>query len=225
MRNRAVGGRRHKPELGGVCNMSSSQVIRSESGKAISWAILLCAAVAGAYLNGGKEYLEQHLPPFYNMMVLMGLGFVCIASLGCGLHLLVLGGQSDRELRRTMREQNDALLQLVRESDALIRGMETDLGRCSLKLSARGLDCLAMARRIVRALDRRTSEIQELLSSDNGIDLIDAEELSRKKLIIGESAMDSLISSDPVPPLAPEEWVPSLKRIFGEIENERKKTA
>lgn len=204
---------------------SGSRGLASESGKAISWAILLCAAVAGTYLNGGREYLEANLPPFYHMMVLMGGAFVCIASLGCGIHLLLLGGKSDRELRKTIRTQNDTLLQLVRESDALIRGMETDLGRCTLKMSARGLDCLAMARRINKALDRRTQEIEELLGTRDSIDLIDAEELSRKKLIIADNAMDSLVGSDPVPPLAPEEWVPSMKRLFAEIEAEKKKIA
>ena len=212
-------------ERNGICGLDSAPVVSSESGKAISWAILLSAGIAGAYLNGGREYLEKALPPFYHMMVLMGLAFVCIASLGCGLHLFFLGGSSTRELKRTLKGQNDALLQLIRESDALIRGMETDLGRCALKLSPRGLDCLAMGRRVVRALDRRATEIDELLSTSSHIDLIDAEELSRKKLIISENAMDSLIGSDPVPPLAPEEWVPSLKRVFTEIENEKRKLA
>jgi hypothetical protein len=204
---------------------TSSGSIKSESGKAISWAILLCAAVYGGYINGGKEYLDTHLTPFYHMMVLMGVVCVCIAALGCGLHLMFLGGKSNKELRKMLRAQHAALLELVRESETAIHSLEADLGRCSLRLTPRGLDCLALGRRIARALDRRTSEIGELLQSGDAIDLIDADELSRKKLIITENAMDALIGSDPVPPLAPEEWGPSLKRIFSEIEEERKKAA
>ncbi len=203
----------------------SSRVLKSEDGKAISWAILLCALIIGGYHYRGREYFEQNLSSFHHMMVLMGGVFVCLAALGCGVHLMLLGGKSNGELRRNLKAQTEALTQLLRESDAGIRGMEADLGRCALKLGPRGLDCLAIGRRIVRALDRRVGEITELLASGDSINLIDADELSRKKLIIADNAMDSLIGSDPVPPLAPEEWVPSLKKIFAEIEADKKKYA
>jgi len=206
-------------------NSDDSRPIGSESGKAISWALLLCAAVAGAYYSGGKEYLEHNLSPFLQTLVIMCSGLVCLASLGCGLHLLFLGGRSNSELRVLIKEHNDTLVQLVREGTTLIQSVESGLGRCTLKLSPRGLDALSMARRLTHALQKRTEEISDLLATKSGADLIDADELLRKKLIISENAAETLIGADPVPPLAPEEWVSSLKRLFNDIENERKKLA
>ncbi len=203
----------------------SARVVYSESGKAISWAILLSAGCAAAYFYGGEQYLEAHVTPFYQMVIVMSASLICLASLGCGIHLLLLGGASNGQVRREITSQNNALLQLVRESHTQIATLESDLGRCALKLSARGLDCLSIARRVVRALEHRSEEIHDLLRSGSSVDLIDAEELSRKKLIISENAMDSLIGADPVPPLAPEEWAPSLKKLFSEIEGELKKAA
>lgn len=203
----------------------TSRPMASESGKAISWAILLCAAVAGSYYAGGKEVLEQNLSPFFQTLVVLSSVLVCFASLGCGLHLFFLGGRSNTELRHLIKEHNDTLVQLVREGTALIHSVELGLGRMSLKLSPRGLDALSMARRLTNALNKRTEEISYLLSTKSSADLIDADELLRKKLIITENATESLIGAEPVPPLAPEEWVSSLKRLFTDIENERKKTA
>ncbi|MFN8392227.1 MAG: hypothetical protein U0136_18185 [Bdellovibrionota bacterium] len=206
-------------------SVQTPTLINSESGKAISWAILFSAAVYGAYIYGGKVFLETHLNPFYQMVVLFGTVCVCIAFLGCGLHLFFLGGKSNAQLRKGLREQYKSLAEMIHESDQTIKVLEAELGRCAVKLTPRGLDCLSLARRIVRALDRRASEIEYLLSTGDAIDLIDADELCRKKLIITDNAIDALIGSDPVPPLAPEEWQPCVKRIFQEIEAERKKAA
>ena len=208
-----------------LTNYKSDLSRHAESGKAISWAILLSATIYGSYVYGGKEYLDTHLTPFFHMITLMGAVCICVASLGCGLHLWLLGGKSNTELRKTLIAQHNALVAAIKESDTSIHGMETELGRCAIKLSARGLDCLALGRRILRSLDRRATEIGELLRSGSAVDLIDADELCRKNLIVTSSAMDSLIGSDQIPPLAPEEWIPSLKRIFTEIEAERKKAA
>ena len=203
----------------------SARMLVSESGKAISWAILLCAVLAGAYQYGGEQYLTTHVTPFYHTVILMSAILVSLAALGCSIHLLLLGGSSNGQIRKVLVSQNTQLLQMVRESNAQIATLEGDLGRCALKLSARGLDCLSIARRVVRSLEQRSEEIEDLLRSGSSVDLIDAEELSRKKLIISENAMDSLIGADPVPPLAPEEWMPSLKKLFSEIDSELKKAA
>ncbi len=197
----------------------------SEAGKAISWAILLSLAVSGGLYYGGKEHLQHLLPPFFANLAVLGSGVICVFSLGCGLHLLFMGSKTNSELRRSLKAQQSALAHLVAEGDEIIRQTETDLSKCALKISSRGIDCLSMARRIIRALDRRLSEIDTFMGTGNAVDLIDADELFRKKLVIADNCLDALIGSDPIPPLAPEEWAPSLKRLFEEVEQEKKKAA
>lgn len=199
--------------------------LRHEAGRALSLAILLCLAVSGGLYFGGKEYLQLHLSPFFATLSILGSGVICVFSLGCGVHLLFMGSKSNGELKRSLRAQQQALASLVAEGDEIFRQTEVHLSKCSLKISARGIDCLSMARRINRALDRRLAEIDSFIASGNNVDLIDADELFRKKLVIADNCLDALIGSDPIPPLAPEEWAPSLKKLFEEIEQEKKKVA
>lgn len=191
-----------------------------ESGKAIVWAIMFCAALWGAYFKFGKEYMDANLPHLMSALVVAVLGIVSLFSLGCGLHLLFIGGASFGTTRRNLRQQVKELDQFVQDAATRVRQIETDLARNVVQLRPRTLDSLSMARRILRPLAQLVGDAKELIRSGNKIDIIDADEMLRRKLVIVENAMDALIGADPVPPLAPEEWVPTITRLLGEVEEE-----
>ncbi len=193
--------------------------IGSESGKALPWILILAAAAWGSYLKWGQPYVNS-LSPFYNQIAIVALAVSTIFALGCGCHLLAIGGKSNRVVRRNLRGVVSSLDQFIEESNSRIRQIETDLGRNLISLRPRTMDSLSTARRIIRPLTTTVSSARELVSSGTAVDLIDADELLSRKLVIVESAMDSLIGAEPVPPLSPDEWIPTISRLLEEVENE-----
>ena len=191
-----------------------------ESGKAIIWAVMFCAAMWGAYFKYGKAYMDANLSHLMSAMVIAVLGILSLFALGCALHLLFIGGQSVRSTRKNLHQQVKELDSFVQDACARVRQIEADLSRNVVQLRPRTLDSLSMARRILRPLSQLVSDVKDLVRSGNKIDVIDADEMLRRKLVIVENAMDALIGADPVPPLAPEEWVPTITRLLGEVEEE-----
>ena len=191
----------------------------SESGKALPWIVILAAVAWGSYFKWGRPHVEA-LSPFYNQIAIVALAVATIFALGCGCHLLAIGGKSNRVVRRNLRGVVTSLDQFIVESNARIRQIETDLGRNLISLRPRTMDSLSTARRILRPLSTTVASARELVHSGTSVDLIDADELLSRKLIIVESAMDSLIGAEPVPPLSPDEWIPTISRLLEEVERE-----
>ena len=199
--------------------VEAPQAIGSESGKALPWIIVLAAIAWGSYFQWGQPYIKA-LSPFYNQIAVVALAVATIFALGCGCHLLAIGGKSNRVVRRNLRGVVGSLDQFITESNVRIRQIETDLGRNLISLRPRTMDSLSTARRILRPLSMTVASARELVSSGTSVDLIDADELLSRKLIVVESAMDSLIGAEPVPPLSPDEWIPTISRLLDEVEQE-----
>lgn len=198
---------------------------KQESGKAVSWALLLCFVISAAYYFGGYQYLTARFSPLYATMIFCGLGVIVVFAFGCALNLAFIGEPSERDFKNSLQAQLKALQDIVKASGKKIFELEHSLGRTSISLSARGLESLALARRITIALDSRVSEIAKLIKKGGTPELIDADELFRSKLSLSEDPMQTLIGTEAISARLPEEWANILVQLFDLINDENRLAA
>ncbi|MCB0324684.1 MAG: hypothetical protein KDD69_13975 [Bdellovibrionales bacterium] len=205
--------------------LSGERLRCDEAGKGTVWAMLLCIAAITAYLKGGQIWLTAHLSPFHHILLLLTVGVITLFTVGCALHMVLVGDKSRRELRKDLKRQIDELYSFVAESQTRIQELETRTMRHAGVIRPRGINSLGAARRIVAAIRRRADEVNALLSTRNKYDLIDAHELLCQELDVTENAVDSLIGADPIPTLRPEEWLPTVSSLCEQVDAEIERVA
>jgi hypothetical protein len=200
-------------------------LLADETGKGTVLAMLFCIAVIGAYIKVGRVWLDANVPPFYATILLLMIGVITLFTLGCALHMIFIGDKSGRELRRDLKKQTDQLYSFVAESEKKIHSLEAETIQHAGYIRPSGITSLNSARRIVAAIGRRADEVNKLLASRSKYDLIDAHELLNQPLRIVENAMDSLIGSDPIPPLDPADWFQTVEGLCENIGAELQRVA
>jgi hypothetical protein len=193
-------------------------VAREEEGKGTVWAMLLCTMVTAFYLKGGKALVDSHIDPTFHLILIMIFAVITVFTIGCAIHMIFVGDRSNRELKRELVEQSDAIDNFIAAAQTKIRTFETQALHYSGVIRPQALEKVGYVRRIINALQRRNEAIKQLLSSQNAASLFDAYELSCKKLEIVENALDSLIGASPVPPIEAGEWFLVIEQAFDEIE-------
>ncbi|MBP9837939.1 MAG: hypothetical protein KBC84_04425 [Proteobacteria bacterium] len=204
---------------------NNQTILNNSEGKAISWAILFNLALGAGYYFGGKEYIYKMFPGQAGMIATLAIGVVGFFILGCALQLSLSGKDFNKPVVDKLQEKTQSMIDLINESEVLIHKLENDLGKCSIKITPRGVDCLGTARRIVRALEERVIQINEKLFSGRSSDLFEADRLLNTKLVVSESPIDALLDSKPIPALALEDCTIALNRIFEEIDLEKRRAA
>lgn len=200
--------------------------LSEESGRALPWPVFLCLVVSIAYLMLIKEHVEHNSTPLLGTIILCVLVIANVFALGCSIQLLFIGGESNRFVRKNLRRQAEDLRKLVDSAQDCLSSFETDLGKTKIQLSARGIDTLALLRRVTNALDSRLGQIEYHLKRGSRIDLIDADELFRRQLLVEENAVSSIINaSGGLPPIPPEEWASTITALIGEVIVEQRMTA
>lgn len=200
--------------------------IAGEDGRALPWPIVICLLLSVSYLQFAKEYVEKSTPELFGTIVICILVIANIFALGCSLQLIFLGGESNNYIRKNLKRQSEDLRKLVDTAHECLAAYEADLGKTKIQLSARGIDNLSLLRRITLALESRTSEIESLISRGSKIDLIDADELFRRKLLVEENAVTSIMnSSGGMPPIPPDEWASTITSLISEVMIEQRMTA
>jgi hypothetical protein len=201
-----------------------------ESGMSSLFA-LLCIAALALFYQHGREYLVRYLgesSPYLNMFFTLGLLLLVVAVLfsTCAVvHLRLLGDSSYRSLYRRLRNANAEIIELINVAKENMTRVEREMVSHSIVVTPRATECLGAARRIIRALERRSSDVSGLIESGDKFDLLDAEELIRKKLIIADNAYEALIDADPIPPLDYTEWYPTLVKLFETLDDEMRRIA
>lgn len=203
----------------------SEFLIENEAGKGTVWSMLFCTIAIGAYLKVGRAWLLEHAAPFHHSVLVLTVGIITIFTLGCALHMIFVGDKSARQLRRDLKRQVEELNQYVAASQKRIQEIETRVVHHVGVIRPYAINSLGSARRITNAIKRRAAEVSDLLASRSRYDLIDAHELLMADLDVRESAVESLIGSDPLPRLAPEEWLPNVEHHCAIIEQELERIA
>jgi hypothetical protein len=172
-----------------------------------------------------KELYFAGVNPVLFMAIVALLYTIAFFSIGCAIHLKAMGARPSTQLLKDMRDTLARDEHLIISTNSRIRDLERRMMSKSMIMTSRGTDCLGLLKRIIRALEKRTLEAKELVSSGYKIDLIDAYELLSRKLVISESALDSLIDAEPFPPVDNAELVQVIERLLVEVEFEVKKIA
>lgn len=192
----------------------------SEKGS-IGVILMMGFATSGLVATSVPQVLEHmKLDPILLTTSKLILGTVVVFSVGYLLISKLSGTANSRQVHRELQsevEQHELILEKALDR---IREIEARLPNNALAMSRRGLDCLGLVRKIVNAVERRQKDVKDLLERGSRLDLIDAYDLLHRKLIIADSAYDSLIDANPIPALEPSEIIPTVIRLLEDIDAE-----
>lgn len=207
---------------------SFNKIFKNQDGKLISWAILFTSLVASSYFMGANDYLNAHFKREIVIMIDLCLAIVCFCMLGCGISLNNADKKSkkgDSGFRQQLSSYNQAMLKMVEENEILVRRIETKLSSNAIQISAKGMEHLNLARRIINNLAERMFEIKNHIDIGTNKNLIAADQLLRSKLIIADNPIEAVLDSQALPPLSINDCKVVLERIVSELEIEGKKAA
>ena len=188
--------------------------------------IMMSVATTGLLAASFPQFIDQlGFDPVLLSASKVILCTVIAFSLGYLIRSKLAGSSSNRQVFRELNSEVEQLENVILKAQERIKEIEARLPSNVLAMSGRGLDCLGLVRKIVRAVEVRHKDVRELLKSRSRLDLIDAYDLLNKKLIITESAYDSLIDSDPIPAIDPKQVIPTIVKLLEEIESEVRRVA
>ncbi len=197
---------------------SSSPKVSSNSGT--TWAMLLCFALIGFYLTHGKQYLNTSVHPFYHILIVSTLAIITIFTLGCVLHMLLIGDKPIDELAHELQQQNNDLLDYATHTHYRLKELERAVKQNIALIRPRSAESLSQLRRIITALAQRTETVKQLLLTDNNINIISAHELLTSDLVISEHCLHSLIPDSPLAPIKADQLLASIESMIHEIETD-----
>ena len=204
------------------------RILNKQDGRASVIALLSCAGMF-FFVRMGNQLVTRFFGENANPAIYYGalaiLSVMALFSLGCALHLKLLGNKSSKVIYRELDQRVRRYESLVNETRDQMAVYEEIMIRRPGSTTRRSVDCLGYARKVVQALDRRMTEVRELMSTRTELDLIDAYDIFRRKLTVNESSLNSLIDADPVPALDPMDWEPTIRRLIAQIDNDMKSLA
>ncbi len=180
--------------------------------------MLLCVVLISAYLKIGRAIIEVSLSPVYHTLIIACLATLSIFTLGCSIHMMFCGDRSTKEIKRDVKRQIKELANFTESAKVRIRGLQTNTQTYDAIVRPRDKAALATANRILSAIDRRIDKVEEMINSRSSIKTIDAYELLNEDLSVIEDCVESLIGDDPIPPLPPEEWIPSVVTLLESVD-------
>ena len=211
--------------------MSTKQFKSDQSGEAgfAGFVAILSIAVFCLYLKYNEAILThlfgEKVTPLVDMVMTVVLAVMTLFAVCCAIHMKFIGDHSNRSLVRDVRERSNQITLLVSTSNSHLKSFENDLIAHAGIMTPRAIDCISILKRILKALEQRVHNVDELVSTGDKIDLYDAYELLNKRLKVSTSALDSLIDSDPLPDLEPAEWAPAVGKLLDGISFELRRVA
>ena len=198
--------------------------ISNEKGSAGLWALVGLSALIG-YIKYLRPEVLGKVHPLLDSTLLVALTMVTIFALGCALHMKSIGERPSSRLKKDIIKQIRELHSIISFANKRIFDVEQLLSQTPGSLTPRGLDRLGDVRRLVRAMERRLSEVAILIRNKDHASLVDAFDILSKQLAVVENPLESLIDSNPIPPIEVWEWVPTVQKLVMELEAEVRKAA
>lgn len=194
--------------------------VNNEQGSATTISMIVSFTLVLSYILIGHSFLSEQVPPTVHGILAILLGLFTIFSLGCGMHMLCVGCRSNKQIRRDLRAQLIELGSFIDFTDEKISSLDDKVRFHSGAIRPIGRECLGHSKRILEALVERIREVNSLINSKNALDLIEADELIQQDLILNSNTLNSLIGTEPLPPISTEEWIPTVNRLLDKVEIE-----
>jgi hypothetical protein len=136
---------------------------------------------------------------------------------------------SEQCLNMTPSDLYDALVRRSREIAELLAWAKKHLGsvddymlRHMQRNTSGSIESVLNLRRLLDALTLRLSEVEDFLNHcQQSFDVKKAQHLLLAPLKITEDSLNALISADPLPPLRPSEWYPTVVSLLRRITRRR----
>jgi len=196
----------------------------NETGGFNSIFMLFCIIAIGSYLKGGRALLEQ-LNPAYHLGIVAVIGVVTIFTLGCQLHVLLLGEKSPGQIRRELDRQSRKLANFIKLSRDRIAEIEQKVEFSAGLLRPIAYDNITHSRQLLDGLERRVRQVHSLTTSKKQRNIYEAAALMGAPLSPFDNCMDSLIDARPLPPLESDQWIPTVEQLLSSIEFEAARAA
>lgn len=124
-------------------------------------------------------------------------------------------------VRKLLRKRCEEISELIEVSKKHLSTVDSRMMKNLSKNTSGSIQGVVNVRRIVTALEKRRREIADFLAQPEMGDLATAERLYHGELQIEEDSLTSLLSADPLPPIKPSEWRPTLATLFKRISRRR----
>jgi len=188
-----------------------------ERGSGTVSAMILSLMLVLTYVFYGNAFLTENTNTTVHGILAIVLGLFTIFSLGCGLHMMIVGDRSDSQIRKDLRAQLIELGSFIDFVNEKIADLDDKVRFHSGAIRPIGRECLSQSKTISEALAQRIREVNTLINSNNALDLIEADELIQQDLTLNTNSLNSLIGTAPIPPIAPEEWIPTVNRLLDKV--------
>lgn len=145
---------------------------------------------------------------------------------GIGILIFLVAGvliiRKMNRLKRVFVIANEAskLEKFVESANFRTKTYEKEFRENLNLLSTSGSEALSITQRILRTLENRLNEIETLLKRGSEDDIKEAKRLLSSNLQDDKNSMNNVISADPVPELAPEEWMPAINKLIDSMDKE-----
>ncbi|MCC6221560.1 MAG: hypothetical protein IT291_10010 [Deltaproteobacteria bacterium] len=209
--------------LGNSQNYNSSQL--REHGGATLVALIAIAGMLFVIYGDIRGALGQEIDPKLQTTAAIVLGVIAVFSAVCAIHMRIIGSKPEKifaqEIAARIIDTQELLSRARHRMKTFEEEMLTSVGRVPRKAA----DCLSMLKKITSSLETRIAEANDLVKTGNKVSMIEAYDLMRRDLIIMDDCIHSLLDSEPIPPLEPYQWEPTIDRLTSEIEHELRSIA
>lgn len=205
-------------EAPGVLMNARNGLIKNESGNIgliLALGLLAVFFYTKAYLHFGFEVSE-----LIRCGAIVISAMLSLFAILCMIHMKVIGGLTNRELKNEVMARLKKMEKLVWEAKYSISAYEAVMVKRMNRMTRKGIDRFSILKRLVRALEDRADEVRMLIAIEDSVSLMEAYELAEKRLSLSDNCYSSLIDTDPIAPLAPYEWESALKNLQADVEEE-----
>ncbi len=195
-----------------------------EEGKTSTFFSALVLFASVAYLKIGRQLLLQSHPEIFDILVLVSLGLAGVFSVGCMLHMLLIGEPSLKAFRNLVISEADHLCDMTDRSLLQLAKFENRRKEAQGGvLTPTAIQLLDVSRQVTAAMQSRANFVDELICKSTAHSVTKAHELLHAPLHVENNSSTSLITTDPIPPLEADQLVGYLSRWFGHIDSELSK--
>ena len=206
-------------------NKQWKKLLQGELGSFNSLCMLFCILCIGFYLKGGRDIIASHYPTNIHYLIVAGIIVVSIFSIGCQLHIILLGEKTPRQLRRELGRQTKKLASLICYARERLSRIEQSAEYCSGLMRPIAYENAGHLRQLLNGLERRVLLVNDLVKTKKKRKIYEAAELMGSPLSTFENCTDSIIDTRPLPPMHTEQWMPTIEQLLSSLEFEAQRAS